>query len=423
MSPGRSRHCEPRSRGSQELPPSYLRPGRGHPEEGPVTRAREPAAALHRRHRPARRRRGGRRLDGRATRPGSTSTACPRCSTAPTSSWSACSAAGAPGRTGSTRSSRPGMPAVVLGGEAAPDAELMALSTVPAGVVDRGAAPTSREGGPENLRELAGFLSRHAAADRRRFEPPRALPAYGVHGDVRRGRPADGRGRLLPGARALRQHRLRRHAVPPRSRRGRATPLPVYCGSLRGLDPTSPRTPGCSSCCGSATPWSPPCSPPAASVAADASAGGDDDAWDAGALADARRPGDPGPRPDLDARAVAGQSTPRCQPDGRGDAGRDPGVRRAADHGPVLLQGVRRRRRARVRRRPGAGRPARRDRGRARPAAARAERATSGSRSCCRRTRPSTRGSATRSAWTPRPRRSSCSVAASTPGTTSATSI
>ena len=49
-------------------------------------------------------------------------------------------------------------PLVALGGEAAPDAELMALSTVPAGVATE-ALGYLREGGPENLRELARFLS------------------------------------------------------------------------------------------------------------------------------------------------------------------------------------------------------------------------------------------------------------------------
>ena len=49
-------------------------------------------------------------------------------------------------------------PLVALGGEATPDAELMALSTVPAGVAAE-ALGYLREGGPENLRELARFLS------------------------------------------------------------------------------------------------------------------------------------------------------------------------------------------------------------------------------------------------------------------------
>ena len=110
-----------------------------------------------------------------------------------------------------------GKPAVVVSGEAAPDAELMSLSTVPAGAVTEALAYL-REGGSENLRNLAGFLRDTLLLTGDEFEPPRALPAYGVPRDVRRGRPAGGRDRLLPRARDLREHRLRRHAG--RRRRG-----------------------------------------------------------------------------------------------------------------------------------------------------------------------------------------------------------
>ena len=59
-----------------------------------------------------------------------------------------------------------------------------------------------------------------------------------------------------------------------------ANALPVYCGSLRGADP------GCTSCSAGPTHWSPRCSRPAARARRDASAGGDDEAWDIGALAE-----------------------------------------------------------------------------------------------------------------------------------------
>src|SRR5262245_30651458 len=52
----------------------------------------------------------------------------------------------------------PGTRMVVLGGEAAPDAGLQALSTVPAGVVSEALAYLA-EGGVDNLRELHRFLS------------------------------------------------------------------------------------------------------------------------------------------------------------------------------------------------------------------------------------------------------------------------
>ncbi|NUR99613.1 MAG: cobaltochelatase subunit CobN, partial [Kribbellaceae bacterium] len=74
-----------------------------------------------------------------------------------------------------------GKPAVVVSGEAAPDAELMSLSTVPAGAVTEALAYL-REGGADNLRNLAGFLRDTLLLTGDEFEPPRALPAYGVRG-------------------------------------------------------------------------------------------------------------------------------------------------------------------------------------------------------------------------------------------------
>jgi cobaltochelatase CobN len=73
-----------------------------------------------------------------------------------------------------------GLPLVALGGEAAPDAELMALSTVPAGVATE-ALGYLREGGPENLRELARFLSDTVFLTGEGFAPPHPMPAHGLH--------------------------------------------------------------------------------------------------------------------------------------------------------------------------------------------------------------------------------------------------
>ena len=93
-------------------------------------------AAVDVRHRPAL----GPRVSGaeyRLANPARTDRrrTCRPCSTAPTSSWSASSAVAERGRTVSTRCCAPAVPAVVLGGEQQPDAELMELSTVPGGVV------------------------------------------------------------------------------------------------------------------------------------------------------------------------------------------------------------------------------------------------------------------------------------------------
>src|SRR6185312_4763461 len=71
-------------------------------------------------------------------------------------------------------------PLVALGGEAAPDADLMALSTVPAGVATEALAYL-REGGPENLRELARFLSDTIFLTGEGFSPPHPMPPQGLH--------------------------------------------------------------------------------------------------------------------------------------------------------------------------------------------------------------------------------------------------
>src|SRR6202012_1888471 len=74
-----------------------------------------------------------------------------------------------------------GLPLVALGGESTPDAELMSLSTVPAGVV-ADALGYLREGGPANPRELAAFLSDTVLLTGEGFAPPVTAPAYGLHG-------------------------------------------------------------------------------------------------------------------------------------------------------------------------------------------------------------------------------------------------
>jgi len=70
-------------------------------------------------------------------------------------------------------------PVVVLGGEQAPSAELMELSTVPIGV----AAESHRylaEGGPANLAQLHAFLSDTVLLTGEGFEPPVTIPTWGV---------------------------------------------------------------------------------------------------------------------------------------------------------------------------------------------------------------------------------------------------
>ncbi|MGH3721118.1 MAG: cobaltochelatase subunit CobN [Pseudonocardiaceae bacterium] len=129
---------------------------------------------------------------------------------------------------------RADLPVVCLGGEAVPDAELMAASTVLAGV----AAEALRylvAGGPANLAELARFLSDTLLLTGEGFEPPALTPEYGVH-DARELDP----GRSTVGIVFYRAHALAGNTgfvdvLADAIRTAGANALPVFCGSLRGL--------------------------------------------------------------------------------------------------------------------------------------------------------------------------------------------
>ncbi|WP_424211175.1 cobaltochelatase subunit CobN [Streptomyces sp. BI20] len=69
-------------------------------------------------------------------------------------------------------------PVVVLTGEQAPDAQLMELSTVPIGLAAEAHAYLAH-GGPENLERLARFLSDTVLLTGHGFEPPAAAPTWG----------------------------------------------------------------------------------------------------------------------------------------------------------------------------------------------------------------------------------------------------
>ncbi len=71
-----------------------------------------------------------------------------------------------------------GRPLVVVGGEQSPDAELMALSTVPAGVATQSHAYLAH-GGARNLEQLHRFLADTLLLTGHGFEPPTELPAWG----------------------------------------------------------------------------------------------------------------------------------------------------------------------------------------------------------------------------------------------------
>ena len=185
---------------------------------------------------------------------------CPGCSPRPTSSWSASSAGAAPGRTGSTTVLAAGMPVVALGGEQAPDAEMMELSTVPAGVAAQ-AHTYLAQGGPANLAQLHAFLSDTVLLTGRGLRAAGGAAELGrarARSASEHGRP-DGRRPLLPRPRSS-------PGTPPSSRRS-ADAIedaggPRAAGLLRVAAPGRARAAGRR--CARPTPWSSPCSRPAA---------------------------------------------------------------------------------------------------------------------------------------------------------------
>jgi len=178
-----------------------------------------------------------------------------------------------------------GIPTVVLSGEAAPDAELMSLSTVAAGAVTQALAYL-REGGSTNLTNLAGFLRDTLLLTGDTFEPPQALPAYGV----RAGRSFEADGRPVVGIVYYRAHEISGNtafvdALADAVEAAGAQALPIFCGTLRGLDPSSDQNAELFGLLRHCDTLVTTLLAAGGTVAADASAGGGDDAWDAGALA------------------------------------------------------------------------------------------------------------------------------------------
>jgi cobaltochelatase CobN len=177
-----------------------------------------------------------------------------------------------------------GLPAVVLGGEAEPDAELMALSTVPGGVV-ADALNYLTAGGPANLVQLANFLTDTVLGGGEGFEAPQAMPEFGIHDEQER---EQREGRPTVGIVFYRAHELSGNTAfvdtlaDALEARG-ANALAVYCGSLRGLSEDAGH--GLVELLGRCDTLVVTVLAGGGANAADASAGGDEDSWDVGALA------------------------------------------------------------------------------------------------------------------------------------------
>jgi cobaltochelatase CobN len=171
-----------------------------------------------------------------------------------------------------------GLPTVVLSGEPAPDADLMALSTVPSGVATETLAYL-REGGPGNLGQLAAFLSDTILLTGHGFAPPQALPAHGVHG-IREQRP----GRPTVGIVFYRSHAVAGNtafvdALADAVEACGGNARPVFCGSLRAPDQEV------YDLLGGVDALIVTVLAAGGAVAANATAGGDEDSWDVASLA------------------------------------------------------------------------------------------------------------------------------------------
>ncbi|WP_457027891.1 cobaltochelatase subunit CobN [Kitasatospora sp. P5_F3] len=174
-------------------------------------------------------------------------------------------------------------PVIVLTGEQAPDAQLMELSTVPAGLAAEAHAYLAH-GGPANLAELGAFLSDTVLLTGHGFEPPASAPAWGPLE-----RPAAENDGPLVTVLYYRAHHMSGNtafvetlcrAIEDQGARARA----FYCASLRGAEPELLAE------LGQADALVTTVLAAGGTRPADAQAGGDEEAWDAGALAALDRP-------------------------------------------------------------------------------------------------------------------------------------
>ncbi|MFI7102059.1 cobaltochelatase subunit CobN [Streptomyces sp. NPDC050161] len=171
-------------------------------------------------------------------------------------------------------------PVVVLTGEQAPDAQLMEASTVPVGIAAEAHAYLAH-GGPANLGQLARFLSDTVLLTGHGFEPPEPAPSWGEleRPDAR----TDVAGPLVA-VLYYRAHHMSGNtgfvdALCAQIEQAGGRPLPLFVASLRApepelIDALRPADAIVTTvlAAGGTKP-------------AEASAGGDDESWDAGALA------------------------------------------------------------------------------------------------------------------------------------------
>jgi cobaltochelatase CobN len=184
---------------------------------------------------------------------------------------------------------RDGRPLIVLGGEMVPDAALMALSSVPAGIAAQ-AHEYLAHGGPGNVGELAKFLADTVLMTGQGFAPPAPMPAWGLRPWPPAGaqpagaQPAAAQDRPAVAVLYYRAHELAGNtgfvdvlasAVDACGARA----MPVWCASLRTAEPALLEA------LGRADALVVTVLAAGGTVPAASQAGGDDEAWDVGAIA------------------------------------------------------------------------------------------------------------------------------------------
>jgi len=180
-------------------------------------------------------------------------------------------------------------PLIVLGGEMVPDAALMALSSVPAGIAAQ-AHQYLAHGGPGNLRELTHFLSDTVLLSGHGFAAPEPMPAWGLRPWPPPAWPAAAAaGGPLAGEPVVAVLYYRAHELAGNTSFADALcaaiescgarPLPVWCASLRTAGPDLLET------LAQADVLIVTVLAAGGTVPAAAQAGGDDEAWDVGAIA------------------------------------------------------------------------------------------------------------------------------------------
>ncbi|MFG2554734.1 cobaltochelatase subunit CobN [Streptomyces sp. NPDC048581] len=171
-----------------------------------------------------------------------------------------------------------GRPVVVLTGEQAPDAQLMAASTVPIGIAAESHAYLAH-GGPANLEQLARFLSDTVLLTGHGFEAPAAAPTWGP---LERTAREDVQGPTVA-VLYYRAHHMSGNtafvgALCDAIEDAGARPLPLYVASLRAPEPELIEALRAADAIVTTVLAAGGTKP------AEASAGGDDESWDAGAL-------------------------------------------------------------------------------------------------------------------------------------------